>query len=66
MDYADYEALQEQARQLPRVEAERDRLARQVQRMRDWADKMEAEAPKPAPGGFFADEVRRVLDGGQS
>lgn len=44
--------------------ADRDRLAAQVQRMRDWADKMEAEAPKPAPGGFFADEVRRVLDGG--
>lgn len=45
------------------LRAERDGLAGAVQRMREWADKMEAEAPKPAPGGFFADEVRRVLDG---
>lgn len=50
---------------LTRRGAEYDGVRGQVQRMRDWADKMEAEAPKPAPGGFFADEVRRVLDGGQ-
>lgn len=45
------------------VLAERDAAVAQVQRMRDWADRMEAEVPKPAPGGFFAEEVRRLLDG---
>lgn len=33
----------------------------QVRAVSRWADRMEAEAPKPAPGGHLADEVRRVL-----
>lgn len=33
-----------------------------VARIRAWADKMEAEAPKPGAGGFLADQVRSILD----
>jgi hypothetical protein len=38
------------------------RLRAQVKRIRDLADRMEAESPKPGPGGFLAETLRDELD----
>jgi hypothetical protein len=44
------------------LEADNERLAAQVQRIRDLADRMEVESPKPGPGGFLAESLRMELD----
>ncbi len=37
-------------------------LRAQVQRIRDLANRMESESPKPGPGGFLAEALRDELD----
>lgn len=44
--------------------AELDAERAKVHAVLAWADQMEAEAPKPYPGGFMAEEVRRRIGEG--
>lgn len=49
----------------PQMATEIRRLRATVDRVRALADKLDTESPKPGPGGFLAEEIRRTLSGGE-